>query len=200
MAFNISLLSPTSTSHQEEEEDNNSSNIDEIQVYEECSRTEMVSDIVQEPESSLLLTEGVSIPEVEINQQNVNEVQSNQEISSIDNNKIDYDEYCDEDERQEKVQKQKARRKRASVVYQNRQAYIQRPSSLVDSSQPNEIALPKAKRKKRNNIEFISSIPLLDSKRHCHGRDGHHDHSIRMSERNKKTTHINKINVSQIDD
>ena len=102
MAFNISLLSPTSTSHQEEE-DNNSSNIDEIQVYEECSRTEMVSDIVQEPESSLLLTEGVSIPEVEINQQNVNEVQNNQEISSIDNNKIDYDEYCDEDERQEKV-------------------------------------------------------------------------------------------------
>lgn len=102
MAFNISLLSPTSTSHQEEE-DNNSSNIDEIQVYEECSRTEMVSDIVQEPESSLLLTEGVSIPEVEINQQNVNEVQNNQEISSIDNNKIDDDEYCDEDERQEKV-------------------------------------------------------------------------------------------------
>ena len=102
MAFNISLLSPTSTSHQEEE-DNNSSNIDEIQVYEECSRTEMVSDIVQEPESSLLLTEGVSIPEVEINQQNVHEVQSNQEISSIDNNKIDDDEYCDEDERQEKV-------------------------------------------------------------------------------------------------
>ena len=103
MAFNISLLSPTSTSHQEEEEDNNSSNIDEIQVYEECSRIEMVSDIVQEPESSLLLTEGVSIPEVEINQQNVHEVQSNQEISSIDNNKIDDDEYCDEDERQEKV-------------------------------------------------------------------------------------------------
>ena len=103
MAFNISLLSPTSTSHQEEEEDNNSSNIDEIQVYEEGSRIEMVSDIVQEPESSLLLTEGVSIPEVEINQQNVNEVQNNQEISSIDNNKIDYDEYCDEDERQEKV-------------------------------------------------------------------------------------------------
>ena len=102
MAFNISLLSPTSTSHQEEE-DNNSSNIDEIQVYEECSRTEMVSDIVQEPESSLLLTEGVSIPEVEINQQNVNEVQNNQEISSIDNNKIDDDEYPDEDERQEKV-------------------------------------------------------------------------------------------------
>ena len=104
MAFNISLLSTTSTSHQEEEEeDNNSSNIDEIQVYEECSRIEMVSDIVQEPESSLLLTEGVSIPEVEINQQNVHEVQSNQEISSIDNNKIDDDEYCDEDERQEKV-------------------------------------------------------------------------------------------------
>ena len=102
MAFNISLLSPTSTSHQEEE-DNNSSNIDEIQVYEECSRTEMVSDIVQEPESSLLLTEGVSIPEVEITQQNINEVQNNQEISSIDNNKIDDDEYCDEDERQEKV-------------------------------------------------------------------------------------------------
>ena len=90
MAFNISLLSPTSTSHQEEE-DNNSSNIDEIQVYEEGSRIEMVSDIVQEPESSLLLTEGVSIPEVEINQQNVNEVQNNQEISSIDNNKIDYE-------------------------------------------------------------------------------------------------------------
>ena len=102
MAFNISSLSPTSTSHQEEE-DNNSSNIDEIQVYEECSRTEMVSDIVQEPESSLLLTEGVSIPEVEITQQNINEVQNNQEISSIDNNKIDDDEYCDEDERQEKV-------------------------------------------------------------------------------------------------
>lgn len=102
MAFNISLLSPTSTSHQEEE-DNNSSNIDEIQVYEECSRTEMVSDIVQEPESSLLLTEGVSIPEVEITQQNINEVQNNQEISSIDNNKIDDDEYPDEDERQEKV-------------------------------------------------------------------------------------------------
>ena len=63
----------------------------------------MVSDIVQEPESSLLLTEGVSIPEVEITQQNINEVQNNQEISSIDNNKIDDDEYCDEDERQEKV-------------------------------------------------------------------------------------------------
>ena len=45
----------------------------------------------------------MSIPKVEINQQNVNEVQNNQEISSIDNNKIDYDEYCDEDERQEKV-------------------------------------------------------------------------------------------------
>ena len=50
-----------------------------------------------------MLTEGVSIPEVEITQQNINEVQNNQEISSIDNNKIDDDEYCDEDERQEKV-------------------------------------------------------------------------------------------------
>ena len=213
------------------EEEGNDDNIDEIQVYEEDSRIEMLSDIVQELESSLMLTEGASIPDVEMTQQNASEEQHEQGISSTRNNKTGDDEYCDEAERKEKLRRQKVRRKKASVIYQNRQAYVQRTSSSVDTLPQNEvdtlpqnevdtlpqnevdtlpqnevntqqqnevdtlpqneIVPPKTKRKKRNNIGFISGIPLLDSKRQCHGRDGHHDHSKRVSERNKKIKHVN---------
>ena len=200
-------MSSTSTDHQTLEEEGNDDNIDEIQVYEEDSRIEMLSDIVQELESSLMLTEGASIPDVEMTQQNASEEQHEQGISSTRNNKTGDDEYCDEAERKEKLRRQKVRRKKASVIYQNRQAYVQRTSSSVDTLPQNEvdtlpqnevdtlpqneIVPPKTKRKKRNNIGFISGIPLLDSKRQCHGRDGHHDHSKRVSERNKKIKHVN---------
>ena len=216
-------MSSTSTDHQTLEEEGNDDNMDEIQVYEEDSRIEMLSDIVQELESSLMLTEGASIPDVEITQQNTSEVQHEQGISSTRKNKTGDDEYCDEAERKEKLRRQKVRRNKASVIFQNRQAYVQRTSSSVDTLHQNEvdtlpqnevdtlpqnevntqqqnevdtlpqneIVPPKTKRKKRNNIGFISGIPLLDSKRQCHGRDGHHDHSKRVSERNKKIKHVN---------
>ena len=192
-------MSSTSTDHQTLEEEGNDDNIDEIQVYEEDSRIEMLSDIVQELESSLMLTEGASIPDVEMTQQNASEEQHEQGISSTRKNKTGDDEYCDEAERKEKLRRQKVRRKKAYVIYQNRQAYVQRTSSSVgiqqqnevDTLPQNEIVPPKTKRKKRNNIGFISGIPLLDSKRQCHGRDGHHDHSKRVSERNKKIKHVN---------
>ena len=190
------LSSSISANHQVEEGEEEGNN-DNIQASMEDSRIEMISDIVQEPESSLIMSEVVSPPETETIQRDSKDRQDEGIRASIKERKIDYDDYCEESERQEQYRKKKVRQKKASVVYQNWKTHHQHTTSLADTSQENDVntsqeneMMPqKSKRKKRNNLGFISGIPLLNSKRHCSGRDGFGNQQLRVSERNKNIRH-----------
>ena len=206
------LSSSISANHQVEEGEEEGNN-DNIQASMEDSRIEMISDIVQEPESSLIMSEVVSPPETETIQRDSKDRQDEGIRASIKERKIDYDDYCEESERQEQYRKKKVRQKKASVVYQNWKTHHQHTTSLADTSQENnvntsqennvntsqendvntsqenEMMPQKSKRKKRNNLGFISGIPLLNSKRHCSGRDGFGNQQLRVSERNKNIRH-----------